>query len=279
MPEDTTKGDSPPNSIHKIRLVKRKTPLLAYCEYVSPDSDNSVEVSRARVQMIEAAKRVYPEFLEKLSTEVFPFYSELAGQEYNFDNILWSLSISPSDALPKESGLKSELFKWATEFNAKTAWLMDDALRTLWSWYVTPEWRESLRWNPLHSHSSTTSAGNPFKFSFSGWPTELLTWSAYSGSVRRSFEKKLSKYENSTRKLAESYGLVLGQRKYSPENLEWFVRYQFAELSVKKITTLLTENENFLDDSTVRKGIKAAAKLIAWGSLRPPPGKQDRKIG
>ena len=256
-------------------MAQRKTPLLAYCEYVSPDPDNSIEVSRARMQLIEAAKRVYPEFLEKLSTEVFPFYSELAGQGYNFDNILWSPSISPSDALPQESGLKSALYKWATEFNAKAAWLMDDALRTLRGWQVTPEWRESLRWNPLHSHSSTASAGKSFGFRFDRWEPELLTWSAYRESLRRRFKEKLAEYEKSARKLAESRGLVLSQRKYSPANFEWFVLSQFAGLSVKKIINLLAkkEKERIPDESTVRKGIKTAADFIAWESLRPSPGK------
>ena len=155
---------------------------------------------------------------------------------------------------------------------------MDDALRTLSGWYANPEWLESLRWNPLHFYSRTVSTGNFFEFSCEGWETQHLTWSAYSGSVRQRLEEKLSEYENSTRKRAESCGLVLAQRKYSPENLEWFVLSQFERLSVKEITDRLAQKENVPDDSTVRKGIKAAAKLIAWGPLRPPPGKQDRKI-
>ena len=34
--------------------------------------------------------------------------------------------------------------------------------------------------------------------------------------------------EKETRKLAESLGLVRARRQYSPNNLEWFVSYQFA---------------------------------------------------
>jgi hypothetical protein len=33
-----------------------------------------------------------------------------------------------------------------------------------------------------------------------------------------------------------------------------------------------------LDESTVLKGIKAAAKLIGWNRLGPPPHTQNRKV-
>jgi hypothetical protein len=56
-------------------MGQRRTPSLAYCEYVSPDPDNGIQVWGARLELIEAARRVYPRFLEKLSEEVFSFYS------------------------------------------------------------------------------------------------------------------------------------------------------------------------------------------------------------
>jgi hypothetical protein len=48
-------------------MAKRTTPSLAASEYVSPNSNTSVQVWRARLQVIEAARRVFPIFLEKLS--------------------------------------------------------------------------------------------------------------------------------------------------------------------------------------------------------------------
>jgi hypothetical protein len=53
-------------------MAKRTTPSLAFSEYVSPDSNNSVAVWQARLRVIEATKRVYPIFLKKLSSDVFP---------------------------------------------------------------------------------------------------------------------------------------------------------------------------------------------------------------
>jgi hypothetical protein len=76
--------------------------------------------------------------------------------------------------------------------------------------------------------------------------------------------------------LAESMGLVRARRKYSPDNLEWFVLYQFAGISSKTIADRYVAVEGKdLDESTVLKGIKAAAKLIGWNHLRQ--SRQNRK--
>jgi hypothetical protein len=61
-------------------MAKRTTPSLTFSEYVSPDSGNSGQIWWARLQVIEAAKRVYPIFLEKLSADVFPLYYRLAKE-------------------------------------------------------------------------------------------------------------------------------------------------------------------------------------------------------
>jgi hypothetical protein len=58
--------------------MKRKTPSLAYSEYVSRDPENSTQTWIARLELIDTAKRVFPNFLSKLSADVFPLYSKLA---------------------------------------------------------------------------------------------------------------------------------------------------------------------------------------------------------
>ena len=216
-------------------MTKRKTPRLAYCEYVSPDSESSTEVPLARLQMIESVHRVFPEFLEGLSAGVFASYCELARAGYDFDQVLWSPRSSPYNALPDASGLKSALSTWAARFNAEADWLMDEALRTLRGWYVAPEWRKSLRWNPILGSSETVVAGERFKFEFAGWEPQLHSWLTYSGLLRKGLEEKLDVYEKETRKFAESSGLVPARRKYSTENFDWFVLYQFAGLTSGEI--------------------------------------------
>jgi hypothetical protein len=61
-------------------MAKRKTPSLALSEYVATDADSSTELWRARLEMIEAVKRIYPKFLETLLAEVFPLYRQLAKE-------------------------------------------------------------------------------------------------------------------------------------------------------------------------------------------------------
>ncbi len=61
-------------------MAKRKTPSLALSEYVSPEAENSTELWRAGLEMIEAVKRIYPKFLETLLAEVFPLYRQLAKE-------------------------------------------------------------------------------------------------------------------------------------------------------------------------------------------------------
>jgi hypothetical protein len=84
-------------------MATRTTPPLAFSEYVSTDSENSVQVWRARSELIEASNRVYPIFLKTLSTDVFPLYCKLADEgklakgRYDFDKALWG--DSPYEAL------------------------------------------------------------------------------------------------------------------------------------------------------------------------------------
>ena len=94
-------------------MAERSTPSLAFAEYVSPDPDNSVQVWLARLQVIEACKRVYPTFLEKLATDVFPIYCQLAQAgklakgRISFEKALRGRS--PWEALTQEGGLKAAL--------------------------------------------------------------------------------------------------------------------------------------------------------------------------
>ena len=169
------------------------------------------------------------------------------------------------------------LRKWTTKFNVDDEWLVNDALRTLRGWFVAPEWRRSLRWDTQYGLSRiTASTGERFEFTCEGWETELLTWSRYSESVRERFAKQLSQYERETRKLAESHGLVRARRKYSPNNFDWFVLYQFAGQSSTEIAKTGYGDD---PDSTVLKGIKAVAKLIGWQHIRKvAKAKRRRKI-
>jgi len=225
---------------------------------------------------------VFPTFLEKLAADVFPSFCQLAKEgklgkgRNDFHKGLWG-KFSYA-ALTDEGGLKLALSKWAAEFNAEAEWLMVGALRTLHGWYIAPDWRSSLAWDHHHGRKDVPAVGTAFEFRYQGWEVQLLTWPAYCKSLRQSLENKLLEYEKQTRELAESMGLVRARRTYSPDNLEWFVLYQFAGMTSSAIVGRYVREGKALEESTVLKGIKAAAKLIGWNRLGPPPQTQNRKV-
>jgi hypothetical protein len=258
-------------------MSPRKNPRLAYCEYVLPDSEHSTATEMARRDLMRAVERCHRVMLEKLSHSVFPAYAELAKSGFGFDDILWHPRLSPHTLIPETSPLKSALSEWAREFHAENGWFLDDALRTLRGWFVAPDWRESLRWNPNGRLSYTVAMGERFHFDSVGWEMQLLTWARYSQSVREEFEQKLDEYAAASRKLAESRGLVRAPHKYSPVNLDWFVLYQFKGLSSAEIAGL-DESPNSLNESTVQKGVRTASRLVGWQQLRPRLKNTNRKI-
>jgi hypothetical protein len=258
-------------------MPARKNPRLAYCEYVAPDN-NSIAVEQARRDLMRCIRRVFPIMLERLATDVLPAYEELAKSDFKIEATLWHPRLSPFKELPQDKSLRTALSRWASEFQAEQDWFLDHMLRTLRGWHVAPDWRSELKCNPIGGVTSTLAMGEPFKFDCEGWEMQLLAWAEYRQSVRERFEQRLADYEEASRNLAESRGLVRAPHKYSPENLEWFVFYQFAGLSAPKIARRIGRREPNEANSSVLKGVKAAAKLIGWKSLRPLPRRADREI-
>lgn len=277
-------------------MTKRKAPFLAYCEYVSPDTRDSIQASRARLRLFETVRSTCPKMLKELSDKVFPLFEELAGASHIFWGINGPPHVSPHELLTqtsvassgghtadtpastkKRQELKLAFDAWANAFHLTERWAKDETVRTLGHWHRDPEGRKSLKWNPFYAHSSRASIGKPFEFCCEGWETELLTWSRYRESVCRRFKEKLREYEKATRQQAESCGLVRSQRKYSLVNFEWFVRYQFAGWSSTKIAEECWLGQSRgPDESTVLKGVKAAAELIGWTELRKNYGRKIR---
>lgn len=249
---------------------QRKTPRLGMGEYVAPMPSNTA-VCMARSYLMETVRRVYKPMLEQLSATVFPAYVKLARSDFDFDRILWDPRLSPHTQIPQDRiagcHLQSALQKWARKFHCERDWFLSDTLRTLRGWYVAPDWRRSLRWNPIGSASDTLGMGEEFRFHAQGWEMQLVSWSGYRQYLRKEFEQKLMKYEQACRSLAASRGLVPIPHKYSAVNFDWFVLYQFAGLSCVKIARRDT-SEKSVDESVVLRGVKAVGKLMAWGQLR-----------
>jgi hypothetical protein len=254
-------------------------------EYAPPESDQSEPVRQARLQLIEATKRVVPKFLEKLATEVLPVYSRLAREGklskngYDFQKALWSENLRQilEDVLADD--LKQALLRWAAEFHASGApWIVLDALRSLDDWDARADRRASRQWNTIRERSGEAlPAAEPLEFRYGGWDVMLFTWPAYRALVRRKLAEHLLKYERNIRKRAETHGWVRTSGKSSRGNLEWFALYQFAGLSSGQICRKYEAQGQALAESTVLKGVKAVAARIGWEDLRNSRQSPNRK--
>jgi hypothetical protein len=282
-------------------MGRRINPRLTYSEYVSPHAEESTAVEMARRDLMDAIRRVYRPMLEQLRRNVFPAYKELAQSGFDFatpgyreltrasfggdgisidpNGILYHPSVSPYTSL-SEGLLKSKLLAWAKKFHAEQDWFLDEILRTLRGWYVTPGWRRSLRTNPIGTSITLLPAGEPLPI-YGFWDPQSLAWVDYCRKAREEFEKELSKQEAAGRQRAESHGLVLAPRQYSLIHLDWFVKYQFKGLSSTKIANLdPTEDssDKTPDESTILKGVHRAAYQLGWSRLRSVPRGRPKTV-
>jgi hypothetical protein len=255
-------------------MQKRRSPRLAQGQYSARVPAENLALKNARFRLLETIRRLYPDLLKALSAEVLPIYSHLA-QTTPYSDCL--LEVGCPARTTEEIELKSVFSKWADKFNINSDWLKDEALRALGCWHEHPESLAALKWCPHPVFMRMVVTAEPFEFHAAAWELELQSWPAYRESVRSEFETKLAEYRKIAHDRAKLRGLVETPHKYSPENLEWFVWYQLAGLSSTEIAKR-SKHKDSVDESTVLKGIKAAAKLVGWASMRASNASRRRKI-
>jgi hypothetical protein len=260
----------------KSEVTKRKNPSLALGEYVQGHPNRSETVERAREELMKTCVRVFPTFLKELRDSVLPKYSKIATR--NPKLIGGRRDTFPHKPTAEHEVICNSLKAWAGRFNAEADWLLDQAFPTLRLWFSDPESKRSLTWFAAAPVIRELPIGSEFEFSFRAWEPQTETWHHFSQALGSKFEKTLQAYEMHTRGKAEKIGLVKARGRYSPDNLEWFALFQFAGQSPKQIARRLSEEGRAFDDSTLLKGIKAAAKLIGWQDLRKARQPQNRKI-
>lgn len=254
-------------------MSTRKTAHLVFGDYVVPGACNNSETWKARQLMARAIPQHCPEFLAKLEADVLPYYQGVASQE-DLERV--ALEESPYARLSQigAAGVARAIRKWARAFNAEVPWILDEAVRILRGWHLYPDFRKSRRWI-LHTRISVPNThGGPLEFQFPAWEPSRFPWSIYRNDCYAAFDKELKGYEKKVRALAQSRGLVPVRRKYSPDNLNWFILYQFAGKSSEEIA----RNQPTKEPSTILKGIKTAAELLGWECLRGPHSRPNRKI-
>jgi len=208
---------------------------------------------------------VLPSFFEQLREQVYPLYASVAGarQDYwipgwNFET--WRLHSDPDGVLTRR------LLAWARTFRAEKSWILEGALQTLWHWHDNASLRESLDISGFRSspcgQALTSDEERLFRFADSGWDPEYQTWATYRAYIQQQFKQKLTENETRLRSLVEARGAVRAHYGYSVDNFEWFALHTLGKMSATKILNQRTDLQG--DESTIRKGVKAAAALIQW---------------
>ena len=161
-----------------------------------------------------------------------------------------------------------------------TAWILEGALQTLWLWHRHPDWRESLDISGFRSSCCVDSLSSEeerlFKFESYGWDPQIQRWGSFRDSIKEQFKKHLDAYEQRLRLLMESQGAVRARYRYSSDHFKWFALYQLGRMSAGKILQQRTDLKG--DESTILKGIKTAADLLQWKSIRKAPKGRKRKL-
>jgi hypothetical protein len=266
-------------------MKKRKqSPDLVWGEYVMSKRSGTSETAAARREFGEAVRRVLPVFFEQLREQVYPTYARLAADNPNYWQAGWRFATWQANSDHSKEGT-SCLLAWARKFHAEQDWVLESALQTLWVWHKYPALRESLDVSGFRCYACEaifiSGEERHFRFEDEGWEPQVEKWAKYSSRIRKRFDRDLCAYEVHLRALVESRGAVRARSRYRADHFKWFALYQLGGLSTVKIL-----KGNLLglqgDESTIRKGVKAAADLRttqylatlsppAWGDRTSPP--------
>lgn len=246
-------------------MRKRTTPRLTFGEYDSPPPGKHT-YSTARQLLMARVRVIYPKMLKELRDDVFPLFQDYC------DTLPGGWLDHPIDFEGEYEAIGARITEWASRFHAeREEWLAAEALRTLDLWLRSEAALAELRWNSNAPPEIWMNYTRDFEFSSARWEPEVEPWAQYSLHMRRTFERALRSYEKEVREKATSLGRVPVQARYSQENLDWLILYQFRGFTSVHIANRIAESTAPPDASTILKGVKAAAKLVGWTRLRQSP--------
>jgi hypothetical protein len=269
-------------------MSSRRPSGLASGDYLRRGNSVDDQTREMRVVLIDAILREAPDFFESLRRDIFPRFARYArvaertrrGPGYwelgwRFET--WDAHASVSRS--RTNRFKPYLLEWASAFHADgESWVLEGALETLAAWYEHPHWREGLDVTLFCPPVATEILVDYERFTFedSGWSPQWERWPDFRARVVARFETQLAAYETTTRGMIEALGAERSQNSFSRVNFDWFVMYQMLGMSSTKILNRVAASGHRRangrpvrgDESTVRKGVNAVAKLVAWKSLR-----------
>jgi hypothetical protein len=246
-------------------LRKRTTPRLTFGEYDSPPPHKHT-YSTARQLLMVRVRAIYPKMLKGLRDDVFPLFQDYCG------TLPGGWLDHPIVFESEHEAIRAKIREWASSFHAeREEWLAAEAVRTLDLWLRSQAALAELRWHSNAPPEILMNYTRDFEFSSARWEPEIVTWAQYSLHIRGKFERELRSYEKEMREKATALGRVPVQARYSQENLDWLILYQFRGLTSVQIANLIAKSTAPQDASTILKGVKAAAKLVGLTQASPKP--------
>ena len=253
------------------KKMKRRKPSrpLSWGEFVVPDQNQNNQTAEARWRLMTAVLEVLPIFFERLRDDVYPTFALLARDKPHD----WDPGFN-FEAFQQVSGpdqrLTPCLLAWARTFHAaEEIWILDGALQTLRLWHRDPESRKSLDISGFRVSCCVDTLSSDeerlFQFEHEGWDPQFEPWSRARHSIEEQVERDLEAYHQKLCELMESRGAVRARNRSSAKHFKWFALYQFGGRSSTK---LLTQFPDVCDESTILKGVKAAADLLQWSNIR-----------
>jgi hypothetical protein len=219
--------------------------------------------------LMEVVSRVLPGFFEQLRDRVYPTFARLAVQRPG----VWGPE-GTFEAVQLQADLDRQLMPllvaWARRFHAEEPWILEGAMQTLWHWHRDPAFPKSLDicgFRPSCCVDTLSSDEERlFTFEHASWDPQLQRWADFRASISKQFRNHLDAYKQALSSLMTSRGAVSARNRYCVAHFEWFALYQLGGMSSKRI---LGERPHLTgDESTIIKGVRDAAGLLKWKSVR-----------
>lgn len=253
-------------------------------------SNPEQEVAAARRLFWAAVRRLAPEVIESLRTDVLPVFMALTQEARQTGGelcVAWlhfvytspmGVRITDESNMPQLPAERLKLFEtslrtWAGRWNICVEWVLNRAKEALAYWAMSPpEDRAAVEGQCPQGWERHPLAGWPEKDFFNIvkprpkpplWNPSAESWDEYIAS--------LEDYRREVLAAWKEHGWTKARVKRSrsgPADIhyEWLVRYQLLKESHKEIAEISDAadpiGKSFIDVSTVRRGIAGAAKLI-----------------
>jgi hypothetical protein len=242
---------------------------LAWGDYILRDQGQNTELAGSRWILMEVVSRVLPRFFEQLSDRVYPTFARLAKDRPGYWEPGWTFETWQLQSDSNQQ-LTPVLLGWARRFHAEETWILEGALQTLWLWSQDLELLKLLYIGGFRSsccvNTLSSEAERQFTFTHDGWDPQFQTLASFRGLFKKQVQSDLDAYVQRLSSLMESQGAVRARKRYRVAHFEWFALYQLGGVSSNLILGQGSSQSG--DESTILKGVKAAAGMLQWKNVR-----------